>query len=353
MSDLKVNNITSASGSHGTVVAGVSTVSSNAFIIMPSSSVEVRGAGSGRAVFGGGYTAAPSGHNHTMDFVTIASTGNATDFGTLKEQRYNISACASATRGLFAGGQGSPGSLFNIIEFVTISSGGGANDFGDLSTKGSTLGKVQSVAAASNDTRGLFMAGHSPDTHGSDNGRMNKIQFVNIASTGNSEDFGETTVFAQASQACSSPVRAVRAGGQGNPTLHRVIDYVNIASTGNAIKFGETTATFGYFPATASSGVRGLFAGGSNPSNVDTIEYITIASEGNGVDFGDLSSARKGSAGASNKTRGLFAAGHAPASISTIEYVTITTTGNSQDFGDVTLARGYLGGCSDVHGGLG
>ena len=42
-----------------------------------------------------------------------------------------------------------------------------------------------------------------------------------------------------------------------------------------------------------------------------------------------------------------------PASISTIEYVTITTTGNSQDFGDVTLARGYLGGCSDVHGGLG
>ena len=36
MSDLKINNITNGSGDGGPVIAGVSTVSTSAFMVMPS-----------------------------------------------------------------------------------------------------------------------------------------------------------------------------------------------------------------------------------------------------------------------------------------------------------------------------
>ena len=43
MSDFKINNITDRAGSNGPVIAGVSTVSSSTFMVMPSGSTEARG----------------------------------------------------------------------------------------------------------------------------------------------------------------------------------------------------------------------------------------------------------------------------------------------------------------------
>ena len=77
MSDLKINNITDRSGNSGPVFAGISTVSTNAFMVMPSGPTEHRG-GRGRAVFLRGYV---PGTNNTIDYVNIATTGNAQDFG--------------------------------------------------------------------------------------------------------------------------------------------------------------------------------------------------------------------------------------------------------------------------------
>ena len=58
MSDIKINNITDKSGSSGPVFTGITTVSSTAFMVMPSGSTAFRTndpLGRGRAVFGGGY----------------------------------------------------------------------------------------------------------------------------------------------------------------------------------------------------------------------------------------------------------------------------------------------------------
>ena len=79
MSDIKINNITDRSGSSGPVFAGISTVSTDAFMVMPSGPTEFRGA-RGRGVFAG--SATPSITN-VMDFVVIATTGDAQDFGDL------------------------------------------------------------------------------------------------------------------------------------------------------------------------------------------------------------------------------------------------------------------------------
>ena len=79
MSEFKVNNITGRDGSSGPVVAGVSTVSTSAFMVMPSGNTEIRGAGSGRAVRVGGTAPGGSSTYDAMDYVTISTLGDAID----------------------------------------------------------------------------------------------------------------------------------------------------------------------------------------------------------------------------------------------------------------------------------
>jgi hypothetical protein len=79
-------------------------------------------------LFGGGDSGAKS---NVIDYVTIATTGNATDFGDLTVARYSPAGCSSSTRGLFGGGDSS-GAYSNVIDYVTIATTGNATDFGDL-----------------------------------------------------------------------------------------------------------------------------------------------------------------------------------------------------------------------------
>jgi hypothetical protein len=79
--------------------------------------------------------------------VTIASTGNATDFGDLLNPVTQTSGTSNSTRGVI--GLGSIGSPSNIIEYITIASTGNSTDFGDLTLP------VDSLAACSNAHGGL------------------------------------------------------------------------------------------------------------------------------------------------------------------------------------------------------
>ena len=86
-----------------------------------------------RGIIAGGYVA-PAVQN-VIDFITIASTGDATDFGDLFEHVYNVGAMASETRAVFVGAyQLSPYSqgYKNIIQFCTIQTTGNGLDFGDM-----------------------------------------------------------------------------------------------------------------------------------------------------------------------------------------------------------------------------
>ena len=70
-----------------------------------------------------------------MDYITIGSTGNATDFGDLTAATKNTAGAASATRGIRAGGTNTNGSgSTRTIDYITIASVGNAQDFGDLSS---------------------------------------------------------------------------------------------------------------------------------------------------------------------------------------------------------------------------
>ena len=85
-----------------------------------------------RGVFGGG--AAPSVSN-IIEYVTITTEGNSTDFGDLTVARRNLASCTNRIRGTFCGGHtqaSGSGNNVNTIDFITIASTGNAQDFGDL-----------------------------------------------------------------------------------------------------------------------------------------------------------------------------------------------------------------------------
>ena len=84
-------------------------------------------ASSTRGIFAGGYT---SSSLDVIQYVTILTTGNATDFGDLSVARSFINPLSNSVTGIFAGGN-SP-SQTNVMDFITISSTGNATDFGDL-----------------------------------------------------------------------------------------------------------------------------------------------------------------------------------------------------------------------------
>tara|TARA_A100001391_G_scaffold202448_1_gene192100 strand:- start:693 stop:1712 length:1020 start_codon:yes stop_codon:yes gene_type:complete len=339
MSDLRINNITGRDGSSGPVIAGVSTVSTSAFMIMPNGNTEIRGAGSGRGLFGGGDPAI-----NTIEYVTISSLGNAQDFGDLSTARRFPGACASATRGLFSSGLND-----TIIDYVTISSGGGANDFGNKIRKGF------SCHGLSDNTRGIFAGGYEP----AGSVFRDTIEFVTMATTGDATDFGNLTVESCHIGTSASPTRGMMMGASTPDDSDRVISFITIQTTGNAQDFGSLTAPRDEC-AGASSSTRAVVAGGDSPANsniVNRIEYVTIATTGDAQDFGDLTRARSRVSGCSNKIRGVFMNGReveSPATYSnTIDYITFASTGNATDFGDATAATHERGGCSDVHGGLG
>ena len=89
-----------------------------------------------RAVFtGGGAATSPTyAESNVIQFVTISTQGNAQDFGDLTEGKIFLSATSNSVRGLVGGGFGdSPlNNATNKIEFITIASTGDATDFGDL-----------------------------------------------------------------------------------------------------------------------------------------------------------------------------------------------------------------------------
>ncbi len=269
-----------------------------------------------------------SGSNGVIDYINIATLGNATDFGDLTSNR-PLMAVSNATRGVFAGGTG-------IIDYITIATPSNATDFGDL-TQSRNYG-----AGVSNSTRGVFAGG---------TGITNIMDYITVATTGNAIDFGDLTVSRTYLAGCSNSTRGVFGGGftGGNNSESRTIDYITIATTGNATNFGWMTQLKRMGDTGVANATRGVFAGGRRPAEnpLDDIDYITIATTGNATNFGNLTVARNYAGGLSNSTRGVFAGG---GTRNVMDYITIDTTGNASDFGDLTTNRTYMGGLSDYVG---
>ena len=336
MSDFRIDKITNRDGSAGTQIAGITTFSGTSGIQLPVGPTAYRG-GRGRMVVFGGYH---PGYNSEINYIEIATTGDATDFGDCSRTNGFPSGMASSTRGVLRLGR-NPSSHTNHMEYVTFSSNGGVAEFGD---DGSLL--QDSIAPFADSTRGCLASGtkYAP-----------AIRYITIASTGDSTPFGDLSSarYMGGGAGGASPTRGFAFGGLSplTPTApSKIIEYINIQSGGNAIKFGELTEARRSLAAVTNT-TRAVMCSGDT---TNTIDYITMATEGNAVDFGDIAGQPDGyGAGGSTATRGVIAGCDENSPHNSIDYITIATTGNAVDFGDTTYGNHICGACSDSHGGLG
>ncbi len=338
MTILKTDTV-SGIGTEGTVFEGDITFDSLNYMTLPKGTTVERGRG--RGIIGGGSPG--TDNNEQIEYMNIQSMGNAVDFGELISARRGNGGCSSSTRGVFATGTATnPSPAFtNSIEYITIATTSNATDFGDLNYATRNLGGVSSG------TRGLFAGG------GDNPALVDHISYITIATTGNAADFGNLLAATKASCGVGSPTRALFGGGS-TPSASNVIQYVTIATAGNATDFGDLT-TARYMCGGVSSTTRGLWGGGIVSDDTNTIDYVTIASTGNAVDFGDLLDERSpDNSQICSHIRGLFVGGEnpGPAACNIIAFVTIASTGNANEFGDLITTTSQSGGCSDSHGGL-
>jgi len=204
--------------------AGIGTLAAGEWVQITTDSPDIQTGGT-RGMFAGGIT--PSVKNE-IDYINISSTGNAIDFGNLSVSRGGGGTAGDRSRGLLMGGYVAP-SYTDTIDFWTFASTGDATDFGNLSA---TRGFCQ---ATSNSTRAINGGGWNPAS--------DVLDYVTIQSTGNAVDFGNLSVAREVDCAAGSPTRGIWAGGlsPGSPVSpsHNIIEFVTIATLGNTADFGD------------------------------------------------------------------------------------------------------------------
>jgi len=138
-----------------------------------------------RGVVPGGWSNQPASGNISMiQYITTSTLGNSADFGdiSISESLRGHAAASNAVRGVYGGGIQYPSGVQTGIEYITIATLGNGTDFGDLTYSGRQEG-----GGCASTTRGVFGGAYSPSV-------LNTINYVQIMTTGNAADFGDLTV---------------------------------------------------------------------------------------------------------------------------------------------------------------
>ena len=253
-----------------------------------------------RGIWLSGQLGTSPNYSNIIQFVTFSSTGNASDFGDINSARAAVGNLSNQTRAMCFGGSLSDGSKPTQIDAVTIASEGNAFDFGDMSTY---VGNTANLASS---TRGIMAGGTISPT------RTNIIQFVTINTQGNSVDFGDLVDHGDGASSLmyngvgySNSTRGIIHGGRDvNGNMNNLIQFITIATTGNSSDFGDT-AVSAMHQMGGSSPTRGVVGAGYNPSVTNAMEFVNIMSLGNASDFGDCTARDEVLGGCSNGHGGL------------------------------------------------
>ena len=225
MSQINIRNLSNENDDGSPEIVGVSTFSATSFFVPPKGSTAERPSDCepGSIRFNTDTSNLEYFRGKTLgwsqfDLVTPdlgGGTGSNTGLG---------------TRGVFMNGYITGSDSTNVLDFVTISTLGNATDFGD------TTVKKQYQGGAASRTRGYTIGGESP---GSPNGIASIDTFV-FASTGNATDYGDLTQAADFIISFSDATRAIsNLGNIGGTSKQNVLEYFNMASTGSAVDFGD------------------------------------------------------------------------------------------------------------------
>ena len=178
-----------------------------------------------------------------IDYCQISTLSSWLDFGDLTVAALYWSGLSSPTRGLTLVAD-DPAS--QVINMVTMASTGNAIDFGNQSKTGG----YQSAAA--NSVRGLWAGGYAT-TPRTTAGMSKSIEAIMIASQGTSQEFGDLINTPMYGDGSSTSTRAIFAGSGGSNNTTNNIEFVTIATSGNASDFGDLMQPVGYAGVTSDS----------------------------------------------------------------------------------------------------
>ena len=232
---------------------------------------------------GGEYRVPAWTHNAAIDKFAFASTGTATDQGDMVSQLEYASSQNSLTHGYITGGYGdntSPTRRSSYQRF-SFASTGNATDVGTLITG------VQSCVGQSSNTHGYKSGGYDAS-----NSNTNVIERFSFASNGATTDVGDLTEVVQNGGSASSSSYGYVVGGSTGSVTDR-IDKFSFTSNSNANSVGNiTSARIGI--CSTSSVTHGYVVGGNGP--IDTMQKWAYASDGTASNIGTLTYARQNGA---------------------------------------------------------
>ena len=243
-------------------------------------------------------------------------------------------------RGVVMGGRAHP-TAYSSIDLVEIATTGNTTDFGDLA-----FAMSGGSGGVSSSTRAFSVGGYNSTA----DALTTSMQYIIISSSGGANEFGDLRSTNTAHGGGSNNTRGLIYGGNNPDYISSIVQF-NLQSLGTDSDFGtvfEGTALRNV--ATATSPTRAVFGGGDTGSATSLIAFREIASGGTVFKFGELTYAANGHERVSSSTRGIFAGGKAPSGplcVTNMDFVTIASEGNGQDFGDLTEGRRNISGNSN------
>ena len=279
----------------------------------------------GRGVFGAG-----TDTNLTLDYITIATTGNATDFGDAWYLRESCGGASDGTKGFWYGGINSGNIVSNNGYSITFATQGNAtNTIGQVSyplARGSMCSNADYIIASGG------QSGYNTNT-------SSAILRWSTASLGQAAAFGNLAS-AQMGQGCWNDKSKYLTFSGTNST--NGIWAGSFTSSGASYQ-SALTASGSQPHGAAGDETRAIIFVGSTATQLDT---IVIQTTGNATSFGQLNANHWNTGACTNATRVVFGGSSYAGTFNHMSHVTIATTGSGSDFGDLTVARSRATGCS-------
>tara|TARA_R100000900_G_scaffold59745_1_gene48252 strand:- start:4887 stop:5966 length:1080 start_codon:yes stop_codon:yes gene_type:complete len=285
---------------------------------------------------------------NVIGYKTITTDGNTADFGDLVSARGKFKGAGSnISRGVWVSGRtdGYPNTNTHVtdMDFVTVGSTGNATDFGNCNV-------ASSDGARDGSSNGTLLFSCGGFRSGAGN-QQDDMEYITIASTGNGTNAGDLMEVNNGCVGTHGNTRYLVAGGYdgGAAQLNR-IQYNDFSTSADCQDFGDLTA-INQYPGSASSVTRACIwlssaysvAGGGTLS----IDFVTVASTGNASDFGDKAIQTAESTGTSNGTRGELYGGEISGgeggsesgipAVNVIQKITIDSAGDATNIGDLTV----------------
>jgi len=272
----------------------------------------------------------------TIEYKALSSSGDTLDFGdpafgaTIEK-----ASCGSDSRAVFMGGSdteaGGSYTGTNNIEYLTIANTGNGTEFGDLLVAGKAL-----AAGSGNGVRGLFVGGRTTA------GNTDQIEYLTVATPGDAQDAGNLTrtISTFSANANVAPGRMICPMSYDSAYDNKDFNYVAIMSTDNAADFGDASVDTAFLVTIGLSESRNVWAWGREGSGGHAVhmEYVNPSTLSNTTDFGDLQTTASNGAGKhTNGTRGEAWSGLASFN-DDVQYITIASTGDATNAG--TMGNG-------------